>query len=172
MIQTSGFAAVRGFPNFASCLAPGVSKPARQKLPSGFIRFDVHALKAGISLRVLCPFISCAEAKSATAPELLPLTPRHAGPPDGALRHHTPANHRICRPLRITAPLGATPLARLRRARAGFEHAARCAKRVPRRRPGDASGNAAQTGGLGAASAAKDEPALQARAPRALLLLF
>ena len=40
------------------------------------------------------------------------------------------------------------------------------------RRPGDANGNAAQTGGFGAASAAKDEPARQARAPRARLLLF
>ena len=37
---------------------------------------------------------------------------------------------------------------------------------------GNANGNAAQTGGFGAASAAKDEPARQARAPRALLLLF
>ena len=36
----------------------------------------------------------------------------------------------------------------MRRARAGFEHAARCTKGMPRRRPGDANGNAAQTGGL------------------------
>ena len=64
------------------------------------------------------------------------------------------------------------PYARMRRARAGFEHAARCAKSMPRLPHGDANGNAAQTGGIGAASAAKDEPARQARAPRALLLLF
>ena len=60
------------------------------------------------------------------------ITPRHARPPDGALRHHIPSSHCICRPIRITAPLGATPIARMRRARAGFKHAARCAKRVPR----------------------------------------
>ena len=97
------------------------------------------------------------------------ITPRYPRPPAGALRHHTPSSHRICRPLGITAHLGAAPIARMRRARAGFQSAARCAKRVPRPPPGGANRNAAQTGGFGAASAAKDEPAREARAPRALL---
>ena len=88
------------------------------------------------------------------------------------LRHRARRNHRICRPLRITAHLGAALL----RACAGPEpgsnlpHGTRRACRARRMR--DANGNAAQTGGFGAASAAKDEPARQARAPRALLLLF
>ena len=64
------------------------------------------------------------------------------------LRHHTPANHRICRPHRITAPLGPPLL----RACAGPEPGSNLPHGTRRvccaRRPGDANGNAAQTGGL------------------------
>ena len=100
------------------------------------------------------------------------ITPAICITPVSALRHRAPSNHHICRPHRIIAHLGATPL----RACAGPEpgssmpHVARSVCRA--RRPGDANGNAAQTGGFGAASAARDEPAREARAPRALLLLF
>ena len=42
-------------------------------------------------------------------------SPPHNVPPcspiSRRLRHHTPANHRICRPIRITAHLGAAPCA-------------------------------------------------------------
>ena len=72
---------------------------------------------------------------------------RHPRPPAGALRQphslkplHLPAPHQ-------RAPWS-RPYARMRRARAGFEHAARCAKSMPRPPPGRTNGNAAQTGGL------------------------
>ena len=35
------------------------------------------------------------------------ITPRHPRPPAGACANHIPSSHRICRPLRAIAPLGA-----------------------------------------------------------------
>ena len=62
-------------------------------------------------------------------------TVAHAPPSSHAgrrLRYRIPSNLRICRPHRIIAPLGATPIARMRRARAGFQSAARYSKSMPR----------------------------------------
>ena len=64
------------------------------------------------------------------------------------------------------------PIARMRRARAGFQSAARYSKSMPRLPHGGCKRKCRPNRRLGAASAAKDEPARQARAPRALLLLF
>ena len=164
---------VRGFPRFAFGLRSRAAKSAKQEPPSEFIRLDVHAVKARSSLRVLPLNTPCAEAKIATAPAgIIAAQPPAILTPAGALRHHAPSNHCIYCPLRIIAPLGVAPM----RACAGPEpgssmpHGAQGVCRACR--PRDANGNAAQTGGFGAASAAKDEPARQARAPRALLLLF
>ena len=124
------------------CLPPALpgAKPARQELPSGFIRFDVHALKVGSSLRGLRsqrlqhPLVQ--KQKALSRRNYCHITPRHPRPPAGACANHIPSSHRICRPLRIIAPHGTAPIARMRRARAGFKRAARCAKRVPRPPPG------------------------------------
>ena len=81
------------------------------------------------------------------SPESPPHNSCHPRPPAGALRNRIPSSRCIC-PLRISAPLEATPL----RACAGPEpgsnmpHGARSVCRA--RRIGDANGNAAQTGGL------------------------
>ena len=156
---------------------------SKKKSPAGTRRFPIPsksrfrwALTAVLSIRAAPktllqppPFAgACATAPAGTtAAERLPCSPTSR-----RLRHHTPSRHCICRPHRIIAHLGAVLL----RACAGPEpgssmpHGTRRACRA--RRMGDANGNAAQTGGFGAASAAKDEPARQARALRALLLLF
>ena len=63
------------------------------------------------------------------------------------------------------------PLARMRRARAGFQSAARYSKSMPRPPHEGCKRKRRPNRRLGAASAAKDEPAREARAPRALLLL-
>ena len=98
-------------------------------------------------------------------------TPRHARPPDGACATTPPQTTAFA--ARIASPRTLElPLARLRRARAGFQSAARYSKSMPRPPHRGCKRKRRPNRRLGAASAAKDEPARQARAPRALLLLF
>ena len=153
--------------------APGQQNP-QSKNPFEARPFYRTCRQSRNQLNGLAPLNNpCAEAKKRHHAHwnYFRTTPRYPRPPAGVLRHHIPSSHCICCPLRIIAPHRAAPL-RMRRARAGFEHAARHSRSMPRLPHGDANGNAAQTGGIGAASTAKDEPARQARAPRALLLLF
>ena len=165
---------VRGFPRFAFRLRSRAAKSAKQEPPSEFIRLDVHAVKAGINLRSSRPLITPVR-KQKSPPRPLELS-LHNRPPSSrrlALCATTPpqtttfadliASSRTSEPLPLRACAGPEP-------GSSMPHVARSVCRA--RRPRDANGNAAQRGGFGAASAAKDEPARQARAPRALLLLF
>ena len=165
---------VRGFPGFAFRLRSRAAKSAKQEPPSEFIRLDVHAVKAGINLRSSRPLITPVR-KQKSPPRPLELS-LHSRPPSSHAGWRF-APPRPLKPLHLLptphhrAPWS-RPYARMRRARAGFEHAARCSRSMPRLPPEGCKRKRRPNRRLGAASAAKDEPARQARAPRALLLLF
>ena len=158
---------------------------AKKKSPAGTRRFPIPS-KSKFRWALTAAPSSLTDPKALLLPISLTGAKRHhirknhrrtrplyspAGPARSA--NHAPSSHRICCPLRIIAPHGgAAPIARMRRARAGFEHAARCSRSMPRLPPEGCKRKCRPNRRLGAASAAKDEPARQARAPRALLLLF
>ena len=156
---------------------------SKKKSPAGMRRFPIPSkiqIRMGFNRSALNP-------RSPKIPS--PTTALHRRLRHRARRNHHRITLRHPRPSAgacATAPAETTafaarfasprplelPLARLRRARAGFQSAARYSKSMPRPPHGGCKRKCRPNRRLGAASAAKDEPARQARALRALLLLF